>query len=301
MPLNSLQIWFQAARPFTFTASVTPVLLGGVLALGRGHTADWFALPLFLICAVLFHAATNLISDYTDFLKGVDKDYTFGSSGVLVAGLLSPRQVKAGAHVLFGIGFVLGLTLVALRGFPILALGLIGIAGGYTYTGRPLGYKYFALGDVLVFILMGVLLVVGADYALTGVVSARSFWVSLPISALVTAILYANNLRDIRHDAEAGVRTLAGVIGGNKAKRVYYGLVAFAYFSVAGMILAGILSLWSLLVFVSCPLAVRNMKMIREGNLNEPAQLATADVATAQLHLSFGLLLIVSLVLEVLV
>jgi len=301
MSSRDLRVWFQAARPFSFTASVTPVLLGGVLALGRGETVAWFALPLFLICAVIFHAATNLISDYTDFKKGVDKDYTFGSSGVLVAGLLSPEQVKKGAHVLFGVGFLLGLVLVALRGVPILVLGMIGIAGGYTYTGRPIGYKYFALGDVLVFILMGVLLVVGADYALTGGISFRTFIVSLPISALVTAILHANNLRDIQHDSEAGVKTLAGLLGEERAKMVYVLLIGFAYLSVFFMTMTGILSLWSFLVFLSLPLAAANVKMIRKGRVDQPSRLATADVNTAQLHLAFGLLLIVSVVLEALI
>jgi len=294
------KVWLQATRPFSFTASVTPVLLGGVLALERGDMVQWVALPLFLICAVIFHAATNLISDYTDFIKGVDKDYTFGSSGVLVAGLLSPEQVKNGAYILFGSGFLLGVVLVALRGVPILILGLIGIAGGYTYTGRPIGYKYFALGDVLVFILMGVLLVVGADYALTGGIAFRTFMVSLPISALVTAILHANNLRDIRHDTEAGIKTMASLLGGARSKIVYVLLIVFAYLSVLFMILTGILSVWSFLVLLSLPLAVANVKMISKGQVDQPSQLATADVNTARLHLAFGLLLIISVVLEAL-
>ena len=229
---KDLAVWGRAVRPFSFTASVTPVLLGGALAFERNVTGNWVALPLFLLCAVIFHAATNLISDHADFVKGVDKDYTYGSSGVLVEGLLTPQQVRTGAHLLFAAGFVLGLTLVALRGLPILILGLIGIAGGYTYTGRPVGYKYLALGDALVFILMGVLLVVGSDYALSGDLSFRTLMVSLPVSALVTAILHANNLRDIRHDAEAGVRTLAGILGESNAKGLYVVLIAFSYFSV---------------------------------------------------------------------
>jgi 1,4-dihydroxy-2-naphthoate octaprenyltransferase len=102
-----LGVWFQATRPFSFTASITPVLIGAALAMRSPLPVTWILFPVFLICALLIHAATNLISDYEDFRKGVDRAYTYGSSGVLVGGLLEPKQVKNAAYALFAAAFAL--------------------------------------------------------------------------------------------------------------------------------------------------------------------------------------------------
>lgn len=297
MKRNEVAIWFQAVRVFSFTASVTPVLLGGAVAFGSPGNLRWSNFPLFLVSAVLFHAATNLINDYYDFAKGVDQKDTFGSSGVLVGKLLSPQEVRRGAFFLFGLGFLLGLPLVFSRGIPILILGLIGILGGYFYTARPVGYKYLALGDLLVFILMGVLLVVGAFFAVTGKVTLNAVLTSLPIAALVTAILHANNLRDIRQDTKAGIKTLASCLGHKRSKMEYLSLIIFAYGTVFLMILTGRLPPLALLVFLSLPMAWKNIQKILISQPDNPQGIAMLDVATAKLHLLFGLLMVLAILL----
>ncbi|MFA5088313.1 MAG: 1,4-dihydroxy-2-naphthoate octaprenyltransferase [Candidatus Omnitrophota bacterium] len=290
-----IKIWLKAARPFTFTASVIPVLLGGVMALSFGGETAWPLFLIFLVCSVLFHAATNLINDYYDFQKGVDKEHTFGSSGVLVRGELPARDVLVAGRALFAIGFFLGLLLVSARGWPIFILGVAAIAGGYAYTGQPIAYKYSALGDLFVFLLMGVLLVGGAYFTLTGVYAGEVFYVSLPIGALVTAILHSNNLRDRRHDIQAGIKTLAVILGHRRAQVQYYFLILFAYLSVLMMVFSGMIPGWAVSVFLSVPLAVKNMRMVRDSREDHPESLAAIDVQTAKLHFIFGVLLILSI------
>lgn len=295
---NSLKIWIQAVRAFSFTASMIPVFVGAMLALSYGGEVQWYLFPLVVICSLLFHAGTNLVSDYFDFQRGVDRKGTFGSSGVLVNGLLEPWQVLNGGLILFGLGFVLGLFLVWYRGMPIFWLGVVGLLGGFFYTGKPIGYKYIALGDFLVFALMGPLMVIGSYYVLTGDYSTRVLYVSLPIGFLVAAILHANNLRDIVHDTEANVRTLANTLGLKAAKIEYYFLIVGAYLSVIIMVLASIVEPWALLVLLSVPPAMKNLKLIGNARQDAGAEIAMIDVQTAQHHFLFGLLLIVGLVLS---
>lgn len=297
MSHSKFQAWIQAIRVFSLTASTVPVLIGGSAALGFHGTKTWWNLPLFLVSAVLFHAATNLINDYYDFLKGVDKQGSLGSSGVLVAGLLTPRQVLRGAWILLGAGFAIGSVLILTRGLPILILGMTGILGGYFYTASPIGYKYMALGDVFVFLLMGVLLVVGAYFVVTGSVNALIIFISLPISFLVTAILNANNLRDIHYDIQAGVKTFAGLVGHGWAKVEYYCLIGFAYLSVAIMVLGAWISPWCFMVFMTLPLAWNNVRQIQKSHARRPQDIAFLDVATAKLHFLFGFLMALALVL----
>ena len=235
-------------------------------------------------------AGTNLVSDYFDFVKGVDKDYTYGSSGVLTAGLLTPGQVLVGGLAAFAVACAIGLLFVVLRGWPILALGLVGLLGGIFYTARPVGYKYIALGDALVFALMGPLMVIGSYFVLTDSYSHAVLIASLPVGCLVAAILHANNMRDIQHDRDARVRTVANLLGHSGARLEYYALVGGAYLAVIGMIAGGLVSLWGLLVFVTAPLAIKNLRQVIPQPAAPAAEaIATLDVQTAQLHLAFGL------------
>ncbi len=296
---SRVSLWVQAVRAFSFTASVIPVLLGGLFALalpGQGANA-WYLLPLAALGGLLLHAGTNLINDYYDYKNGVDRECSYGSSGVLVGGLLPTASVFRGALVAFGLAAALGVILIALRGWPMAALGVMGLAGGYLYTGQPVGYKYYALGDLLVFVLMGPLMVIGGYLAVTGEYRHEVLLLSLPVGCLVAAILAANNLRDVVHDGEAKVTTMARVLGAKGGRAEYVALVVGAYAIVAGLVLARILSPWTLLTLVSAPLAVKNLRLVLASRPGEAEDLATADVSTAQLHMAFGVLLIIGVVL----
>lgn len=295
--VKQMKIWLQAVRAFSFTASLVPVFLGAAMALCFSGEVAWGLFPLVVICSLLFQGGTNLVSDYFDFKGQVDKDYTFGSSRVIVDNLLRPRGVLVGGLVMFAVGSLLGLVFVVFRGWPILAIGIAGLAGGFFYTAKPVGYKYVALGDVMVFILMGPLMVVGSYFVLTGSFSGAVVLVSVPVGFLVTAILHANNLRDIRHDGEAGVKTVANLLGHAGAQFEYYFLVTGAYVIVAVLVAVGIISPWSLLVFLTVPIGIKNIRTAVRSRLQEPAAIASLDVDTAKLHLAFGVVLVLSILI----
>jgi 1,4-dihydroxy-2-naphthoate octaprenyltransferase len=282
-----LGVWLQAARPFSLTASVLPVVIGAVLAATFDGPVDWPLFPLIVVCSLLFHIGTNMVSDYFDYRRGVDRDETLGGSRVLFEGQITPRQLLAAGVLLFAVGFSLGLLLVAVRGWPIFILGVIGLLGGWFYTGGPVAYKYVALGDLLVFILMGPLMVIGSFFALTGGFNLTVLCASLPVGCLVAAILHANNLRDIPYDSEANIRTMAMVLGVPAAKAIYVGLVAVAYLVVLVMVLAKLVTPLALAVGITLPLALRNVKAILASIPGRPDSIAMGDVMSAQLHLAF--------------
>ncbi len=284
---NHLGVWFQATRPFSLTASVLPVVIGAVLAAAAEGPVSWPLFPLIVACSLLFHIGTNMVSDYFDYRRGVDRDETYGGSRVLVEGLLTPKQLLAAGVILFAIGFSLGLLLVAVRGWPIFILGVIGLLGGWFYTGGPVAYKYVALGDLLVFILMGPLMVIGSYLALTGGFSLTVLYASLPVGCLVAAILHANNLRDISDDTRANIKTMAMVLGVPAAKAIYVGLVAGAYLVVLVMVLAKLVTPLALAVGITLPLALRNVKAVLASVPGKPESIAMGDVMSAQLHLAF--------------
>lgn len=301
---SGLKLWLQAVRPFSFTASITPMLLGGALAyysqqVGVVGQIEWFFLPLILVCGLLYHAGSNLISDYFDHKYGVDAGDTKGSSGVLVQGLLQPAQVYRAGLLLLALGTVLGITFIVSRGWFAAVLGSIGLLGGYFYCGGPKGYKYFALGDPLVGLLFGPLMVFGSYFCLTGSTDFLFvFLTSLPIGFLVIGILHANNTRDIDHDRRARTITVAGVIGFKASKAYYAGLVILAYAAAFAFVAVGLLPLGALLVVLTLKPAIEVLRKVLTSSDPHDEKLSMADVATAQLHLGFGVTLIVGTIVS---
>lgn len=288
--------WFLASRPWSFAMTAISIGVGGAVAAIDGPFF-WGFFFATLAGAVFLHAATNLINDYYDVLSGVD----FVEVGTaryrphpLVEGKLLPENVRTAAYILFSAGAATGLWLAAARGWPVAALGVIGVLASFTYTAPPISYKYIALGEFSVFLMWGPLMVEGTYFVQRQAFSADALWISIPFGAIVALVLLANNLRDISHDKSRNIRTIAIVLGAQKGFYLYAALICLAYASILLMVGLGVLSFWSLVVFFSLPIAVKILRVMAEKIPDD------ADARTAQLDTTFGLLLLVSLVAEAL-
>ena len=287
------RVWMLAIRVPTLSAAVVPVLVGTAIAAREGRfNAVIFAV---VICAaLLIQIGTNLTNDLFDFQKGADTGGRLGPVRVVQAGLLSQKQVAAGSALSFGLAILLGLYLVKVGGWPIVAIGLAAVASGIAYTGGPWPLGYHGLGDVFVFIFFGVIAVVGTFYLQSGDVTGAALTASLPVAMLVTAILVVNNLRDIDTDRAAGKLTLAVRFGREVTQLQYSILVLGAYLVAAALWLGGADSAWAMLPWLTVPLGLRLVREIwrSEGG----AALNRTLRQTAGLHLIFGILLAMSFV-----
>lgn len=240
----------------SFTATVAPVLIGSAYAWAAGSANPGLA-ALILIAAICCQAGANLANDYFDNRHGVDTAERPGSSTVIQHGILSLAAVKRGMIVAFVTATLLGLLIVARTGPAILLLALTCLAVAILYTGGPKPLGYVALGELAVFLTMGLALVAGTVLVLTGTITPFTLLVAFPNALLVTAILHVNNLRDIDRDTEAGKRTLAMLLGRPRSDVAYTVLLAAAYLGLV-VIIALAPRLWPLLaVAVTLPRSVR--------------------------------------------
>jgi 1,4-dihydroxy-2-naphthoate octaprenyltransferase len=292
---NRLSIWIEATRPYSFTASVTPVLIGSVLAVADGPFSFGRFL-LALIGSLFLQIGTNMINDYYDHLSGVDTLESMSGSQVIQRGMLMPSEMYWGGIVTFGIGSVCGLLLVALCGWPILALGIVSVLAGYFYTANPLPLAYKALGEATVFIFMGPVIVVGAYYVQREAFALTPFLISLPVGCLVASILHANNIRDLNFDVEHGKHTLATMIGRQAANWELAGLVYGAYVITVALILLGYAPWTVALTFLTLRHGIPAVRIAFEKNKVE--ELNEALMCTVKAHLEYGVLLIVGLLLS---
>lgn len=290
---SRLRVWLLAIRVPTLSAAVVPVLVGSALAASAGHFRPLIFIVV-LCAAILIQVGTNLTNDLFDFQKGADTGSRLGPVRVVQAGLLSQKQVGAASAITFGLAILLGLYLVKVGGWPILAIGVAAVVSGIAYTGGPWPLGYHGLGDLFVFVFFGLIAVAGTFYLQAGTVTGSSLMASLPVAMLVTAILVVNNLRDVDTDRRAGKRTLAVRLGREATQVEYTILVLGAYVIAAVMWRTGTASAWAMLPWLTLPLALR---LIRDVWRGEGAALNLALRKTAGLHLCFGVLLAVGVAL----
>lgn len=285
------KVWLLATRPWSFTATFIPVALGAALAWAEGSfNAGLFLLTL--LGGICMQAGTNLINTYGDYIAGVDTVESATSCPQLVSGLLKPKIMKQAGIAAFSIASILGLVLTYLSGWPIFAIGFIGIVAGYCYTAGVYPYKYLGLGSIFVFFLMGPLLVWPAYYIQTGKYSWIPILASLPVGFLVAGILHANDIRDFVHDQKAGIKTLALNIGFQKSMILYYTFYMSAYLCLIVMVLKNILPWTALLPLVIIPVVV-NMFWYAGNAVNGALEnMCRLEAKAAGFHFQFGLLLV---------
>jgi 1,4-dihydroxy-2-naphthoate octaprenyltransferase len=300
--MSQIALWWRAARPFAFTVSLIPPILGGLIATieNPGIQFNLFRFILTGIGCMTAHAGANILSDYYDFKTGVDREGTFGSSGLLVPGIMSPNQMLRGGWIALVLAGVIGAYLVLVTPGGAFLLLLIAIGGllGVFYTAKPFEFKYRALGDLAVFIAFGPAMVLGAYFVQAHHFSWKPVLYSIPIALLVDAILHSNNLRDIVNDGVAEIKTIPILIGEKWAKIMYQALVFGAYLLTLLLVVASGLTAFALLVFVSLPLAVKVVNLVRHKESVPVERFAMIDAATAQVHLAFGLLMVLGLALR---
>ena len=284
---SPLRIWWIAARPPTLPAAIVPVLVGAALAWAGGR---FLAVPFVatLLASLLIQIGTNLANDVFDYEKGADTAERLGPPRITAAGWVSPAGVRRAMYGVFAAAALLGVYLIAVGGWPILVVGVLSLICAVAYTGGPWPLGYHGLGEVFVFLFFGVVAVVGTFYVQTGTVTSLAFAASVPVGLLCTAIIVANNIRDIDTDRKAGKRTLAVRIGRDATRALYTACIAISY----GVIVA----LWPLagrsplvlLPLLTLPLAVPLIRGIWREVAGPP--LIAVLKGTGRLHMIFGVL-----------
>jgi 1,4-dihydroxy-2-naphthoate octaprenyltransferase len=236
--LDLVSRWLVATRSAVLVMTLLSASIAGLLAERDGlfHWGAWLLLAIGLIMA---HATNNLVNDWVDFERGVDKDNYFRTQygpQTIQQGLLSRRQLLAYIAVTGMIAAGCGLALAALRGWPILALMAVGAVFVFFYT-WPL--KYCGLGEPAVFAVWGPLMIGGGYYAVTGAWSGFAFWAGVPYALGVTTVIFGKHIDKLEADRNKRIRTLPVILGERTARIGVMIMAALQYLLVVALVLAG--------------------------------------------------------------
>lgn len=299
-----IRVWWQAVQPHSFPASLVPVLLGSVIAwtqFGGSVNLGLFFLTLLGVLAI--HAATNMSNDYVDFHRGVDDlprelvtPFT-GGSRVLPEGLVKSsrhRQVFLG---LYGVGAAIGVLLAFLmpEGWVILVIGWLFGPLALLYTYPPLALQYRGLGEGLVGIVFGPVLVFGSFFVQASVFVWEPLLVSVPLGLTVAAFLLINEMPERETDPRGGKKTVPAKLSLKGSMRLFAVLMGVAFAWIVLMALLQVLPILVLLALLASPLAFKAINILRRSEGRYPEHIG-ANALTIQTSLAVGLLLILAYV-----
>jgi 1,4-dihydroxy-2-naphthoate octaprenyltransferase len=291
---HPLKDWLIAARPWALPASTMPALIAiSYVFYTKGNLnieINWWFGVLALIGAAVFQTSGNLISDYFDFNYNVDRKESFGSSRMLVEKVFQPKEILNFGLIMLLIGSGIGLFLWLNTSVQLLWIGLLGVVGTYFYY----KLKYMALGDLTIMIVFGWLISLGVFLVMTNQLEWKLLLISSSVGFLIVNILHANNMRDIKHDGEANIKTQAMLLGIKKSIAQYVILGYSAYLIIILSVILGFLHPLSLIVLLSLPILLKNVKEIRSASVDKPESIKDMDGKSAQLVMIFSLLLSIS-------
>lgn len=252
--------WIEGARPRTLPNAVAPVIAGTGAAAWLGAAVWWKAL-LALAVSLALIVGVNYANDYSDGIRGTDDDRA-GPLRLVGSRVATPRAVLTAAVVSLGVGAVAGVTLAALSAPWLIAVGAACIAGAWLYTGGSRPYGYAGFGEVAVFVFFGLVAVLGTQYTQAIRIDGVGVAAAVAVGSLSSAVLVANNLRDIPTDRVAGKMTLAVRLGDRRTRVLYQVLLA-----VAGVLTVALMRAtpWCAAGLLALPLAVKASAPVRAG------------------------------------
>ncbi|HXR65989.1 MAG TPA: 1,4-dihydroxy-2-naphthoate octaprenyltransferase [Ktedonobacteraceae bacterium] len=288
------KVWIKTGRPFTLTATLSPLLVGTAVAAYEGIFRPLNFL-LALLAGLLLQIGTNYFNEYFDYRYGLDSLDSLGASTVIFRGEMTARQVFGGGLTCFLLAILLSFVLIYLVGPAIILFGLVGMAIAYFYSARPFTLARRGLGDIMVYLAMGLLMTWGAYYVQIQHWSWLVFVASVPVGFLVTAILNMNNVRDYQEDRLVHKLTLPVRFGQTFGVWYHTCLLLGSYLAVVVFVVLRWLPAYSLIVWITFPLAFLNVRSVLTA-IDRKAFIMGIK-RTSMLHLQFGVMLAVGLLL----
>ncbi len=288
-------IWY-ASRPLSLTLAFYSTTLGMVIAnlhnklFTDNLILDWWKIILVTVGGLAVQMGANFINDY---FEGGYRHRPANTKRYKFLGKKRPAfdiLIFIMGLACFGVTVLIGLYLIYLTSYKLLIIGILGVIGSYSYTGEPIVYKKRGLGTPLSFILMGPLMVYGAYLVFAEAFSWYPLILSLPVSFMIPALMLSNEIRDYKRDKGLGIKTLTVNFGYNFGKRLFVILIISSYAFTVIYVVLNLLPSYTLLTFITIPLAIKSYK-------NVSVAKEEGVPITNQLHLSFGLISILTMLL----
>ena len=246
---KSISFWWSNARPISLPQSLLPALTAVALSIGAAEF-NWIAALASVAGVIFLHLGLNLMDDWFDYKEGsAEARAKVANEGFrgrmikypyLTSNDATPSQLLKAIAVFMGIAAIMGAVAILARDLKILWWVAAGLVIGVSYSGGPLKLGYRGLGELVIFLMFGPLLMTGAYYAITGTVDWKIGSLSIAVGLLVTNIVYSHSVLDSVPDQKMGKKTMAHLMGSAKGQIVFSALLnTLPYLIVAAAVIFG--------------------------------------------------------------
>lgn len=296
MTKHNLKEWVAATRYWSFPVSSMPVIATFAYLFSKGMLPlEWRSLLVFLLSVlgvIVLHSAGNLLSDWADYRSGVDSEQAYAVPN-LVFGHFKPVEYLRMSIVLFVLGCLIGVGVVLLSGPAVLLVGAAGVLLTVLYS----FLKYHALGDLDIFIIFGILTVLGSTAAATGAIVWDALVLSVPLGIITVSVLHANNTVDIETDGAAGIKTFAMLLGAKASSILYRIYMVLPFLCIVVSVCVGWLHPLALICLIAAVPAWKNFAQAGQFAQKGLDAMKGLDQGSAQMQLVFSGLLSLGLLI----
>lgn len=282
--MNKIKFWIHNARKTALPQSLLPATLAVCMATTMESFSIWLAI-LSIVGVALAHLGTNLFDDYFDYKKkGATIRTELANAGIrarmakcdyILSGKATIKDLFIAASTFCLLAVAIGIFISIWQGIYIYWFMLIAGFLGVSYSGFPFRFSYHGMGELLIGIMFGPLLMSGVFYASCGTLNSAIWFVSIPIGMLVANIVYTHSIMDYEPDKRINKRTLAVLLDNKIGMLTVSALLTYLpYLFILLGVIKGYLSWGYLAVFITLPMAIglfslliRYTNNIKEENL----------------------------------
>jgi 1,4-dihydroxy-2-naphthoate octaprenyltransferase len=254
--------WLRVIRIKFLLASVIAVSNGLALSYLRFNSIEISYAILTYLGIMALHASVDLLNDYWDYKRGIDKltkrTQFSGGTGVLPEGLLDPNAVYRAGIIMLIIGSIIGIYFVILKGILILIILTFAVISIYFYSNKVVN---IGLGELFVAI-KGSMIVLGTFYVQTSNIELDVIYNSIIIGQLSSLVLFINSFPDHDADKSKGRRTLVIILGKEKGSRVFILLVLLLYAMITIGIISKLTPIYALSTLLLVPYLIKIVKRL---------------------------------------
>jgi 1,4-dihydroxy-2-naphthoate octaprenyltransferase len=260
-------------------ALVMPVWVGAVLGWWQTGQINLVNLGLALLGMAANGWGLVALWEYHDYLFSQRPgarpcaDPFATAAGLMGRGLVAPRTVRDVGRILLTIGGVCSLFLALFAGWPILFFSGLSFLLVWTVSILPTqyGYRGWGLGEVALWLGMGVLPLLAGYYGQVGMISWLPVWAGGAFG-LFSALLFFNyNAIHYRRDWLIHKRTLTVNLGLARALDITAILTVTAYVLILLLVTLSHLPLWGLTALGALPVALGVFSRLDHDNLTPEA------------------------------
>lgn len=250
--MNKILIWVKITRPHTLFASIAPVAIG-LIAVPKSVDFSWIVAITTFLGAISIQVLSNMVNDFYDYKKGLDKKGRVGFKRALAEGDVTLSQMKKGIIINLLISALIGLFLIYTGGIIILLIGLFSILFAWLYTATSKSLSYLGIADIFCFVFFGPIATIGTTYLQTDEFSLKSMFLGFVCGAISTGVLIVNNIRDRETDILQNKKSFVVRFGKRAGEMEYLFFIILTLiftFIANGISFSNLIFLFGLILFI---------------------------------------------------